>query len=414
MAASFRDRAGQILSLFLLFLLFLAIASGAAQVVFAPGVMSSAHPVFPHLRIGHASTLQALLQAPEFMLLIVTGSVLSLLLPVLSPVKASLLTLAATLPFLYLGYSKPGMAPMIPMEFSLLAIMLLFAVDILIGYYRETRMKQQIVTVFGQYIPPQLVAEISQNPVHLNLSGEARELTVFFCDLQNFSGVAEQLNPRQLTLLLNDYFTHMTEILYQYDATIDKYIGDSIMAFWGAPVRRDDHARRAVMAALNMEKEIHNLSERFVQKGWPALSMGIGINTGMMNVGNMGSRYRITYTVVGDAVNLAARLETLTRVYHVPCIVSESTMRAVDDVLFRPLDVVQVKGKRHKTRIYQPLCMVDEADQALLDKLELHRQGMDHYFNDQREQAGKIFRELAGDNEADDFYTIMLKKLNPA
>ena len=89
-------------------------------------------------------------------------------------------------------------------------------------------------------------------------------------------------------------------------------------------------------------------------------------------------------------------------------------MRAVDDVLFRPLDVVQVKGKRHKTRIYQPLCMVDEADQALLDKLELHRQGMDHYFNDQREQAGKIFRELADDNEADDFYTIMLKKLNPA
>ena len=411
MAASFRTRSVQILSLLLLFLLLLCIASGAAQVSFAPGSMGFAYPNLPHLRIGHANTSAALLQAPEFIILAVAGGVLSLLLPVLSPIKASMLTLAATLPFPYLEYTQSATAPMIPMEFSLLVILLLFAINILVSYFREMRVKQQIVSIFSQYIPPQLVAEISHSPAHLNLAGEARELTVLFCDLQNFSGAAEQLNPKQLTMLLNDYFTDMTEVLYQYDATIDKYIGDSIMAFWGAPVRRDDHARLAVMAALSMDKEIRILSERFVQKGWPALNMGIGINTGMMNVGNMGSKYRIAYTVIGDAVNLAARMEALTRIYHVPCIVSESTMNAVGGVLFRALDVVQVKGKRQKTRIYQPVCKADEADQELLDKLQLHQQGMDYYFNGQSEQAERIFKQLADGDQTDGFYQAMLKRL---
>jgi len=411
MAASFTNRSGQILSLFLLFLLLLCIASGAAQVIFGPGGMAFAYPDLPHLRIGRANTLHALLQAPEFIVLAVTGSVLSLLLPVLSPIKASVLTLAATLPFPYLNYTQSVKASMIPMEFSLLVILLLFAVDILIGYFREMRVKQQIVSIFSQYIPPQLVAEISHSPAQLNLAGEARELTVLFCDLQNFSGVAEQLDPKQLTMLLNDFFTDMTEVLYQYDATIDKYIGDSIMAFWGAPVRRDDHARRSVLAALSMEKEMRILSRRFVQRGWPELFMGIGINTGVMNVGNMGSKYRITYTVIGDAVNLAARMETLTRIYHVPCIVSESTMNAVEDVLFRPLDIVQVKGMRQKTKIYQPICPADEADQGLLDKLQLHQQGMDYYFNGKSEQAEKIFKQLADGNQDDGFYQTMLKRL---
>jgi adenylate cyclase len=411
MAVSFRNRAGQILFLFLLSLLLMCIASGAAQVIYTPGGMALDFASLSHLRIGRANTLQALLQAQEFIVLAVTGGVLSLLLPVLSPIKASLLTLAATVPFPYLEYTKSDSAPMIPMEFSLLVILLLFAVDILICYFREIRVKQQIVTVFGQYIPPQLVAEISRSPAQLNLAGEAREMTVLFCDLQNFSSIAEQLDPRQLTTLLNDFFTDMTEVLYQYDATIDKYIGDSIMAFWGAPVKRDDHAHRAVLAALNMEKEMRLLSERFVQNGLPDLYMGIGINTGVMNVGNMGSKYRITYTVIGDAVNLAARMETLTRIYHVPCIVSESTRQAVDDVLFRPLDFVQVKGKRQKTRIYQPICPADEADQDLLDKLQLHEQGMECYFNGQSGQAENIFKQLADVDQDDGFYQAMLKRL---
>lgn len=414
MAASFRDRAGQILGLFLLFLVFFGIASGMARLFFTTADSLSAFPIMAHLHLRQGMSLAALLQTPEFVLLVLTGTGLSLLLPVLSPVRASLLTLASALPFLYLGYLHAAAPPVLPMEFSLLAIMLLFVADVVIGYFREARVRQQIVNVFSQYIPPQLVSEISRDPGSLNLSGEARELTVFFCDLQNFSGVSEQMNPRQLTLMLNDYFTMMSEILYQHEATIDKYIGDSIMAFWGAPVRQDDHASRAVTAALHMQQVMHDLSGRFVERDWPALSMGIGINTGMMNVGNMGSRYRISYTVIGDAVNLAARLEGLTRAYQVPCIVSEATMHASDGLLYRPLDVVQVRGKREKTRIYQPLCPEGRAEQALRDTLRRHQQALEDYFNGESAAAARQFRDLARDNPEDGYYRVMLDKLNPA
>jgi len=409
MAARFKQRYGQILILSLLLLILLAIATGATSVVFGH---TDGAAVIPSIRLGGASTLHALLQSPDFLLLVATGSILCALLPLLTPIRASLLTLGCALPFLYLGlFSSPGRGTMLPMEFNLMVILMLFAVDVLIGYFRETHLKQQIITLFGQYIPPQLVDELSRNPRHLDLSGEARNLTVLFCDLQNFSGVAEQLNPRQLTLMLNEYFTDMTGILYAFGATIDKYIGDSIMAFWGAPVPREDHARRAILAALSMQKEIHNLSERFVARGWPSLSMGIGINTGIMNVGNMGSKYRIAYTVVGDAVNLAARLESLTRSYHVPCIVSEATCNAADGILFRALDVVQVKGKHNRTKIYQPLCPEEEAGPTLREMLRRHREGMDCYFSDRHEEARKIFTELAGQKQEDGFYRAMLEKM---
>lgn len=407
MAFRFRERIGQILFLLLLFGLFLAIAAGSARLVLDGGSAS----YLPAIRFARPGLLRALLQSPEFLLLLFSGGVLCLLLPVLAPIRASLLALAATTPFLYLGFADAGRPVLIPLEFSLLAILMLFSVDVLIGYFRETHLRQQIIAVFGQYIPPQLVNEISRQPEQLDLSGEARELTVFFCDLHNFSGVAEQLNPRQLALLLNEYFTVMTEILFRFDATIDKYIGDSIMAFWGAPVRRPDHARRAVLAALDMQREIRVLSDQFVSRGWPPLSMGVGINTGIMNVGNMGSRYRIAYTVVGDAVNLAARLETLTRDYGVPCITSESTRDAAQEILFRPLDVVQVKGKHNRTRIYEPLCRREDADQALLDRLDLHVEGIDCYFSGQRDEAARIFTRLAAQDPADGFYPVMLKKL---
>ncbi|NKB36386.1 MAG: hypothetical protein GKR93_04345 [Gammaproteobacteria bacterium] len=139
--------------------------------------------------------------------------------------------------------------------------------------------------------------------------------------------------------------------------------------------------------------------------------MGIGINSGMMNVGNMGSKYRITYTVVGDAVNLAARLEGLTRNYHVPTIVSESTMQDSNEVLFRALDRVQVKGKHNKTRIYQPLCLKSEADDALLSKLTLHHKALDFYFAEDWPQAKTAFKQLRQNYKDDLYYTAMLKKI---
>ena len=258
---------------------------------------------------------------------------------------------------------------------------------------------------------PQLVAEISKQPGRLNLEGESKYLTVFFCDLQNFTGVAEQLNPKQLARLLNEYFTVMTEILYSHGATIDKYIGDSIMTFWGAPLTQTDHAKRAVLSALEMQEEIKRLSETFVKRGWPGPTMGIGINTGMMNVGNMGSKYRITYTVVGDAVNLASRLETLTRTYHVPTIISETTMKESSGILFRALDVVQVRGKHNKTKIFEPICNENDADETLRKKLKQHEQAMEFYFAENWQQARLGIEQLKKEYSEDRLYPVMLDKI---
>ncbi len=345
-----------------------------------------------------------------FLVLCISGLLLSVLLPILSPINASLLTAAVSLPQFYIAYSSTS-STLLPMEYCLLTVLVLYAVNVLISYFRETVAKQKIVDVFGQYIPPQLVAEISKDPGQLKLEGESKLMTVFFCDLQDFTGVSEQLNPKQLARLLNEYFDVMTEILYSHGATIDKYIGDSIMCFWSAPITQKDHARRAVLSSMQMQKEIIKLSETFKKRGWPGPKMGVGINSGMMNVGNMGSKYRITYTVVGDAVNLAARLEGLTRDYHVPTIVSESTMQETKDVLFRALDRVQVKGKHNKTRIFEPLCLKSEADDALLSKLKLHHKALDFYFAENWSEAKTAFKQLRQNYKEDLYYTAMLKKI---
>lgn len=402
-----RARWAQILLLLLVLCLFAGSASGLFELSLrAGGLQLRTELLFAHgafrIPTGTGST--------EFLLLAVTGLALSLLLPLLTPIAASLAALAAAAPFLWLGFHPMRGAALPPMEFSLLTVGVLYALNVLMAYFDETHARQRIVQVFGRYVPPQVVDEIARRPQSISLEGEARRLTVFFCDLQNFTGMAEQLNPRQLTLLLNEYFTAMTEVLFRHGATIDKYIGDSIMAFWGAPLAQPDHASRAVLASFEMHRGIKRLAEDFVRRGWPGPSMGIGINTGMMNVGNMGSRYRISYTVIGDSVNLASRLETLTRVYQVPTIVSEFTREDCKDIAFRTLDIVQVRGKHQRTRIYQPLCAKQALDAERQARLARHEQGMEQLFAGNRREAGRIFEELSAADPADALYPVLLAR----
>ena len=406
MLEKIKTQAIQIILVFIVFLLFLANGCGLLEFQFGAGGGVS---IRSFLFNESGVSLPRVVISASFILLAISGVALSLLLPLLSPIHASLLTAAASLPQFYLAYSGTA-STLLPMEYCLLTLLVLYAVNVLISYFRETVVKQKIVDVFGQFIPPELVAEISKDPRQLKLEGESKFMTVFFCDLQNFTGVSEQLNPKQLARLLNEYFDVMTEILYSHGATIDKYIGDSIMCFWSAPITQEDHARRAVLSSLEMQKQILVLSETFKKRGWPGPTMGVGINSGMMNVGNMGSKYRITYTVVGDAVNLAARLESLTRSYHVPTIVSESTMQESKGILFRALDRVQVKGKHNWTLIYQPLCLKKEADDALLATLQLHHKALDFYFAENWEEATRAFKQLRQDNKDDLYYSAMLKK----
>jgi len=245
----------------------------------------------------------------------------------------------------------------------------------------------------------------------LELEGESKDMTVFFCDLKNFTGFSEQLSPKDLVSLLNEYFTLMTEILYRHGATIDKYIGDSIMAFWSAPVSQEDHARRAIMASFEMHEEIEKLSEDFIGRGWPGPTMGVGINSGEMNVGNMGSKYRLAYTVIGDTVNLAARVEAMTRIYGVPTIVGEGTASAADDVVFRELDTVQAKGKSNTSRIYQPICRKDELTEQQKNMLHQRRAAMDSYYAEDTEAALQAFTQLLADTD-EDYYRYMIEKLS--
>lgn len=404
-----RSHLTQIIIIFVVLLIFLGNAAGLLEISVKSGPFISVRTVTAGQTVNY---LSALMTSTDFLLLCFTGIILAALLPVLTPIKASLLALVSVIPPILINLADVNRATPVPMEYSLLTVLVMYAVNALVAYFRETHSRQKIVAVFGQYVPPEIVSEINKNPGRVSMAGESRKLTAFFCDLQDFSGAAEQLNPKQLAALLNEYLSAMSEILFRYGATIDKYIGDSIMAFWGAPISQPDHARRAVLASFDMQVKIGILSEQFIKKGWPGPKMGIGVNTGMMNVGNMGSKYRIAYTVVGDAVNLASRLERLTRVYRVPIIISEAVKDECEGILFRELDVVHVKGKHKLVRIYQPLCLLEDVDNTLHRQIKDHVKGIDDYHNERWNDARAVFKQLAMERKEDEYYQVMLNKIN--
>ncbi len=236
-----------------------------------------------------------------------------------------------------------------------LVILTLFGWFALAGFARTARHERQLQQRFGQYVPPQLVRRMAQDPDHYRDEGETREMTVLFADICGFTGLSERLSAHELRQLLNRFFTPMTRIIFETGGTIDKYVGDMIMAFWNAPLDDPDHARHAVEAALSMVEEAHRLSDTFTREGLPALRIGVGINTGPMHVGDMGSEYRRAYTVLGDNVNLGSRLEGLTRLYGLDIVVGENTVAATPEIRYRQLDRVRVKGREQPLDIFAPL-----------------------------------------------------------
>jgi adenylate cyclase len=195
------------------------------------------------------------------------------------------------------------------------------------------------------------------------------------------------MNPKELAHLINEYLGAMTDVIRVQRGTLDKYIGDAIMAFWGAPVADPNHARNAVITALNMQQAMKGLGEQFVARGWPPLQIGVGVNTGMMTVGDMGSPVRKAYTVMGDAVNLGSRLEGITKEYGVGIVVGETTKNIVKDVTFRELDRVKVKGKDEPVAIFEPLGITTELDAAILEELKLWQHALRLYRAREWDQA---------------------------
>lgn len=297
------------------------------------------------------------------------GLPLALFLPRLSALAATL-TMAALLVAVsagnfYLWESRNWVLPLAPL---LLMLVLLYFLNVIYGFFFETRSRRLITSLFGTYVPSELVSEMAKNPDDYSMKGESREMTVLFSDVRDFTSISEGLTPEGLKDLMNTYLTAMTEEIQASRGTIDKYIGDAIMSFWGAPLPDAEHAAHGLAAALAMQQRIRTLDAAFAARGWPALHIGVGLNTGTMNVGDMGSKFRRSYTVLGDSVNLASRLEGLTKEYGVGILVTESVVRAAPGFEYREVDRVQVKGKHLAVTIHEPLGRRGEAGPEALER----------------------------------------------
>ncbi|MCE2948150.1 MAG: adenylate/guanylate cyclase domain-containing protein [Betaproteobacteria bacterium] len=344
-------------------------------------------PVFPGVEI-HANLIAGMLdgnirQRPpyvlgaEFLLLLATGLLLVLWLPWLSPARATALfagTVALTLGINFAVWQYGNL--ILPIASGLLLIALLYTFNMAWGFFVEARGKRQITGLFGQYVPPELVDEMAKDPGRFSMEGESRELSVLFTDVRGFTTISEGLDPKALASLMNTFLTPLTRIIYRHRGTIDKYMGDAIMAFWGAPVDDPDHAANAVAAALEMQATLAALQPQFKERGWPPIRIGVGINTGRMSVGNMGSEIRLAYTVMGDAVNLASRLEGITKEYGADIIVGEAVCRAAPGFHYVELDRVRVKGKDEPVAIFEPIGRKGEVGQAVLDQAALFQKAV--------------------------------------
>jgi adenylate cyclase len=233
-------------------------------------------------------------------------------------------------------------------------ISLMFTTVTLYQYITEEREKKKVKGAFQHYLSPEVIDQVLDHPDQLRLGGEKKELTVFFSDVRGFTTISESLTPEKLCELMNEYFTPMTGIVLRSKGVLDKYIGDAIMAFWGAPLQLENSAVTACQASIDMLYALDKLREDFKSKGFPDIDIGIGLNTGPMSVGNMGSGERFTYTVMGDAVNLGSRLEGLTKEYGIKIMMSEFTHRKLPQGLFftRDLDDIRVKGKNEPVKVF--------------------------------------------------------------
>ena len=229
-------------------------------------------------------------------------------------------------------------------------------------YMTEEKEKKRVRGAFQYYLTASVVEEMLRNPDKLKLGGEKKDLTVLFSDIRGFTSISERMTPDGLVKFLNEYLTKMTDVVFKYDGLLDKYIGDAVMAVWGAPLDQPDHARRACLTALDMLDELHRLQKKWSAEGLPVLNIGIGVNAGPMVVGNMGSDRRFNYTVMGDSVNTGSRLEGLNKVYGTNIIVSQTTLEKVqEEFIARELDLVRVKGKGQPVKIFELLSLVKTA-----------------------------------------------------
>lgn len=392
-------------------------------------VTTPVQPNYPGLEV-HATMASAMLNENwkirdgliaqlGWIVLLLVGIAMSLSLPFLRPLLTIVVAVGAIVSLVFLNiisWSKFD----IDFEVALTVILaiLLTIFNVAYGFLQENSAKQAITGMFGQYVPPDLVKQMGSAPNSaLSFDGERREMTVLFADIRNFTSISEGMSPGGLKDMLNRYFTPMTQIIFEQQGTIDKYIGDMVMAFWGAPLDDPDHAIHGLTAALEMQEKSKALTSEFKKLGYPEIRIGVGISSGEMNVGNMGSEYRRAYTVLGDNVNLGARAESLTKFYGTDTLVTENTYEACrDKFVFRLVDKVQVKGKDEAVRLYEPLGLKGDVSDEVMSELAEYEAALNSYmsgdwkratsgftsllFQNQRSVLYKLYRDRVAENEA--------------
>ncbi len=347
----------------------------------------------------------------EMLVVAVVGGGLAIVLPFLSPLRGTLLALFVLAGLLAANLALWQDGVVVPFASVALVIVFSYGFNAAWGYFWESRAKRQFTELFGQYVPPELVDEMARNPEGYSMAGRNAEMTVLFSDVRNFTSISEGLDPKELTALMNEYLGAMTLVIRRHRGTLDKYIGDAIMAFWGAPLADPLHARHAVLVALEMQEAVVKLAQPFMARGWPVLKIGIGVNSGTMTVGDMGSPVRKSYTVMGDAVNLGARLEGITKEYGVGIAVGEQTMALCPDIVFRELDKVRVKGKATAVSIYEPLGLAGSVDESTLAALALWHEALAAYRQQHWDAADQILQGLQQQTPESPLYRLYRERI---
>lgn len=378
--------------------------------------------IYPGVEI-HANVLAGILsdrfrwqpaytKAAEMIAVAGFGVFTALLLPVLSAVYATLLSIVMVTSALWVNtWLWDVKLHVLPLATTLLTLFGLYMINMIFGYFFESRTRTHMNELFGQYVPPDLVSEMAHDPRHYSMESEKRELSVLFTDIRGFTTISEQLDAQELSDLLNRFLTPMTEVVHEKMGTIDKYMGDAIMAFWGAPVLDLQHAAHAVDAGLCMLKALEKVNKEFAKEGKPHIRIGVGVNTGTMSVGNMGSRFRRAYTVLGDNVNLGSRLEGLTKAYGVDMIVSEFTREEAIRFVYREIDRVRVKGKALPVRIYEVVGADGEVQEEVKARVIQFDQMMKLYRAQQWNDAEKILLDLQQQEPQKELYHIYLERI---
>jgi len=290
------------------------------------------------------------------------GLALAFGLPAVGAVGAILFSAVAAVGLWLVGsIAWANLGLVVPVAAGLLLVFVLTLINLAAGYFLEGRARRAVAGLFGEYVSPALVERMMRDPMRYGkTTSENRELSILFVDIRGFTRIAETMEPESLREYINAFLTAMTQVVHRYGGTVDKYIGDAVMAFWGAPVADPQHADHAVAAALGMLDEVQRLNQAFETRGLPLIRIGVGINTGVVRVGDMGSRLRRAYTVIGDAVNLASRFESLTKQYDAPIIVGETTMTQARGHSFTELGRARVAGRAEPVRIFAPASLAEE------------------------------------------------------